>query len=502
MKNRFGALILILGLFMVSTRVWATPILDKSYALRSFVPAVINGTSDPVYSEHVENELIKYLRTHPRFDFPSQAYLNFKKDIQNLYLNDPNTATRDKLAWMKTAIDKLADQNVDGLIVAELFHSGDSYRISVVVSSVDGSFDKAKEVNVEDSASLDSFTEALTKCMDDLESSFPFDGSVVRRDGYRVVLDRVGPELFKGLVVSTYTVDKHDEKLYLRETGRVKITEVGDTLSFGDIQVEHKPLEVNTSNKILFAEENVKRDPAFEDLEARFSNRQLGKLDLQVGANAVTLDNRTASGNGLSDGTNYLGGTLHGEVWLTAHVYLDLGITFGISTLTASSLPGDAKLNSNINDIRTNIGYRLGLGDPRAGLTIDARLGYSRHAIQVDPTNDPLGFYTSVYSGLNAGASATYPISKKWGLGFDVDAMLFPSMSESPLTSGASVTSASGWNFGLRGFYHYNENIDIIARISYEIYSSEFSGIGTRPVPLANSSESGRIIGIGAAYYF
>jgi hypothetical protein len=493
-----------IGLLMLlgTGTLYASPALDKSYSLRTMVIAVINGDKEPVFSEHIENQLIKYVKTHSRFDFPNEAYLSFKNDIKDVYLFDSSVATREKLEWIRPQIDKLATQNVDGLILAEIFHFGERYRVSVVMTSLDNSYNRAKEVEVEDPTSMQSFTDALNRCLDDLVTRIPFDGTVVRRAGYRVVIDRVAPDVYKGQTIRAYTVEMRDNKFYLQETGQLSVREIGDTFTFADITVENKPLEVTTGNKVLLEVRGPKRDPAFEDLQSHFGNRQLGLVDLQLGMTAVTLNNRTVSGSGLTDSHGYTGGTLHGELWLSQHLFVDLGVDFGMGSLTASSTGQSTKLNSNISDIKSQLGYRFGLGDPRVGLTINGRVGFARHRVQVGLSSDPIGFYTSTYTGLVIGSGTVFPLSRKYGLGFDIDAYLLPSFSESPLDSGSSVNSISAWKFGFRGYYHFSDSIDILAKLAFDTYAAEFLGVGSRPVPLSSTSTNGRAIGIGAAYYF
>src|SRR4051812_39970847 len=92
------------SLFVISPGLRASPTLDHTYALRTIVVAVINGETDPVYAEHVENQLIRYIKKHSRFDFPNHAFISFKNDLRSIYTVDPSVATRDKLGWIKTPI--------------------------------------------------------------------------------------------------------------------------------------------------------------------------------------------------------------------------------------------------------------------------------------------------------------------------------------------------------------------------------------------------------------
>ncbi len=495
------------GILLFSFASWGSPDLDNHYGMRTFVGVVINGETDPVYSEVVENQIIKYFRTRTRFEVPEKAYITFKSDLATVYLNDPATPLDQKLLWIRPQILKLKPLGVDAVVVAEIGRTAESYHLNFVLTdTTDMMFVRTKEVNVDDPNSQDSFASAVNSGLDSLVSHIPFDGTVVKRDGYRVVLDRGVPDLMVGQEISTYTLekspDKANDKLFLKETGRVKITEVGDTLSFGQILVEKKPLEVLTGNKFLVAQSEVRRDIAFSEMEVPVRHGEYGDLELKVGFASANLDTHASSGAGLSQGKTYPEGSIRGKLWLTSHSFLDIQLGIGLATLTGSSTGTPNSLNSTMDDMRFLAGYQFGLSDSSAGPKMFVRGGYSVHKISVDPSADPYAFTSANYSGLLVGAGAIFGLFKKVAISFDVDGLLIGSMSEPGLTSGSSISDVLGWDFGIQGIYKLNDRFDLFARLAFESYSAAFSGQGTKPIPLASSSENSSGINLGMAYSF
>ena len=100
------------------------------------------------------------------------------------------------------------------------------------------------------------------------------------------------------------------------------------------------------------------------------------------------------------------------------------------------------------------------------------------------------------------GGGIDVPLDSRWGMGFGLNVLLFPSVSETPLTSGSQTEKAFGMDFEFKGRYRLTEAIDIDARAVFQSFSAEFSGQGTRPTRMASSSQSTRGIYAGMSYVF
>lgn len=472
--------------------------LDRAYGLRTFVATVINPDQDPVFCEHVENEIVRYLRTRPRFEFNDDAYIPFRDEVRAIYLRDGKVGTQDKVEWIRPQLQALREKGVDAAIIAEVFHFPGQYRVSfVMVSTSDLEYIQFKDYVVEDHQSMESFTQTVHLALDTLEKKIPFDATVVRRDGFRVVLDRGFPDLRQGEEVVIYTVEKREEEVVLEETGLVKIVEVGDQISFANILVEKKPKEITTYNKILLNNGDINREIAFARDEIT-TTKELGELSLLLGGTIVAVSNAGPNGAGLNQSKMYPGGAIRGEMWLTNKTFINLGLEFGSGTLSS----GSGKQGSNINDFRISAGYMLGFGRSESWApTLRIRVGYNRHAFSADQSSDPLSYNSTSFAGILAGGGVNFKITNRWNAGFDVNTLLFPSAAETPMVSG-NITSASGWDFNLYAAYHFNDSMDIISRLAYSGYGAEFDGTGTRTIPITSANQSGQSLTFGVSYFF
>lgn len=472
--------------------------LDKSYGLRSFVAVVINPEQDPVFCEHVENEIVRYFRSRPRFEFSGDQYIPFRDEVRAIYLRDGKVGTQDKVEWIRPQLQALREKGVDAAIIAEVFHFPGQYRVSfVMVSTNDLEYIQFKDYVVEDHQSMESFTQTVHLALETLEKKIPFDGTVVRRDGFRVVLDRGFPDLRTGEEITIYTVEKREEEVVLEETGLVKVTETGDQISFGNIVVEKKPKEVSTYNKILLNSGDINREIAFARDEVK-STKELGEVGLLVGGTIVSVSNAGPGGNGLNQSKFYPGGAIRGEMFLTTRTFINLGLEFGSGTLAS----GVGKQGSSVNDFRISAGYTLGFARTDSWVpTMKIRVGYNRHAFQADQSTDPLYYSSTSFSGILAGGGVNFKITDRWNAGFDVNTLLFPGASESPSVSGA-ITSVTGWDFNLYATYHFNDSMDIISRLAFSGYGAEFDGNGTRTIPITSATQSGQSLTFGVSYFF
>lgn len=502
MKRLLFALVLV---STVSSSAWASLELDMNYGLRSVVAMVINTDTDPVFCEHVENEMVKYLKTRDRFDFNEAMYVQFRDEVRPIYLRDNKVILRDKVEWLRPQIQAMKDKGVEAVILGEVFHLATSYKLSLVmVSTNDLEYIQDKDLVVEDHQSMESFTQTVIRGMDELERRIPFDGTVMRRNGFKVVIDRGFPDIRAGEELLTYTVEKRGEdEVVLEETGVVRITETGDRLSFGTILVERKPREVTLRNKILILNgSDTTRELAFARAEVKTQARDLGELRLSLGGSLVTVNNVAADGSGVGESSKlYPGGSIGGEIWLTNRTFLDLSLEFGMATLDSGG--GNISQNSNITDMRAAVGYLFKIGRAGSGgPEFDIRAGYARHAFQVDASPEALSFGSTTYSGLLAGAGVRFDITDVWTTGFNINTLVFAQASEGASTSGSEITAVNGWDFSLYALYHWNESIDICPRLKFSSYSAEFAGTGTRPIAFTSATQSGQGLSVGVSYYF
>lgn len=476
--------------------------LDKIYSMRTFVAMVLSPEKNPVYAEHLENESVRFFRSQPRYDYSDEGYVWLKDRVKNANF-DAKAPLTEQVQALKSLVTEMGPIGVDAVNFIEIVSVGERYKIvQVVVSTNSLEFLETTENFVEDRMALSSFTDAMREGRTEILSRIPFDGSVLKRDGFRVVLDRGTPDLQPNTKISIYTLEPFENKLILDETGIVEITEVGESYAFGKIIVENKPNEVETSNKILLTpRENTRSPQAMESEVPRATtvSRQFGYFELQGTGSLVTVNNGGPNGGATKSNAFYPGGSLRGELWLSNRVNLDFGFNFGMSSFSPDG--SESPLNSSIGDIRAQLSYRFRVSDTVRGPFLELKAGYLRHQFQVDSSADPLGFVSATYSGPFFGGGAGIPLFANFGIGVNVNALVFGSRDEDPSTSG-TARNISGWDFAMRAYYHLNEAMDILAKVHFEAFGADFASNGTRAIPIASSSESSKSVSLGVSFFF
>lgn len=486
---------------------FASQNLDALYTFKKFVPIVIRLEKEPVYGEHVENELVRFFESGSRFEFSNEAFLLLKEKLKTVTFADPTRPPKERLAPLLPLLKEI-EGKTHAVLICEILPSPENYKITFILATVDGSIIHDTETYVDNRFSLESFTVATQRGLEKIQQGIPFDGTIVSREGYGVVIDLGFPYLRQGMEISAYTIESRGGALTLEETGKIALGRVEEHLSFGKITVEKKPLEITHGNKVkipgLGRERNLASIPSqgelgFTAAEPVVTKPTLGYVNVHLGASIVTLNNGARNGSALnSNQLYYPGGSLQGELWLTDRWFFDLGYQFAMTVQKNSS----GSTNSNVNSFRAQLGYRLSMTKAQAGPAVILRTGIAKTNFVVDPTSDPLSFVTVGYSGLILGAGVTFPVVEKMNLGFDVGALLFRSVSESPVTSGTDLARSSAWDFALRGQYHLTDVIDIEGSLQFHNYSAEFEGTGTRSTPVATSTQSVQAFMAGLAYYF
>ena len=508
-------LLLMVALAFASARAFSSVQFDNYFSLKVFAPLMVNFEKEPVYAEHVETSIMAYLRTLSRFE-PSESGLAFLKKKLSGKLNvEIGTPTPDKLLYLSPIFKELAAQGTSAAIVTEVQSQPESYKLLFTLVTVpNGDIVHHVTANVDNRFSLDSFGSATQSGLGELFRGIPFHGTILRREGYRVVIDRGAPDLQEGMQISTYTVESKEGKPSLEETGTLVITQAESRLSFGKITVEKKPAEVTAGNKILlpeipiYADLNLLPPPfdktdrlAFRQPASMSPVRRLGHVDVNLGASVVNLTNVAADGSSVTTGDAlFPGGGLKTELWMSRRVFFDFGIQFGMKSVQTTG--GTTNQNSNISDIRGQIGYRIGLSDEDYAPKLYIKVGFGREQFQIDPSSNEKTLVTTTYSGFLMGGGAKFPLTELLELGFEVNGLIFPSVEESPFLSGGEIRAASAWDFTLGGSYELYPQMDLDCRMQFQASGADFSGKGTRGATIVTTSQSSRALIVGLSYYF
>jgi hypothetical protein len=350
----------------------------------------------------------------------------------------------------------------------------------------------------------------------EISRAIPFEGSILKREGYLVILDGGNSVFSAGMRLPTYTVEKQEGALSFQETGQVLVEKAEENISFGRVLVEKKPLEVLAGNKLrtsqkLSLEEvpelaeaisEANRIPASEILsDFEVTKGQLGKLSLNTGMELVQFQNLASTGSSQSANLFFPGAQLQGELWFTSRWYMDTALGFSQANY-ANTLGATANSqSSNLSNFRLQFGYRMNVLAPERGPVVYTKLGYGKQSYELGQ-EEPVRFASLTYGGMLLSGGIQLPWNDTTQLGIEINTLIFPSVLQSPVISGPVASNISSWDLVLRGSFSLGEKWDLDGRIIFRNASSEFSGETELLDPITQASQSSKIAQIGVSYYF
>lgn len=369
---------------------------------------------------------------------------------------------------------------------------------------------------------LNILKEQLDSLFSQIMKKIPYSGRVMSRDTTRVTMN-VGARdgLEKNRVVSIVQLIKltrHPRFNFMVSAdkeiiGKVKIQKVDDTLSFGSVVMEKERGAIQKGAKLdslEFVSYSV-NDVALTGGEGTIDQRPDSKIAFgdnarqwkpqdepmygQVGARfGLSRFNRSmalASGSNLSGSDNFgLQGAIDAELWITAnwtaHAQIKQGVysVAGSGSLSAYELLG---------------GYKFRFGPSIWSPYAEPFFGFMTYRIYGDGTN----FTTMEYTGFKLGVQGATPVTADglWHVGGMLGFVFSPSLRESPGSSGGSSKNTIN-QFSIFGFRKMSEHWKVQANLDYEVYTTNFTGVGSR-TNVANTA-SQRYVNLtgGISYLF
>lgn len=508
-------LLLILG---VSGLALASSPLDDQFSYKGFVVGVVNAKKQPVFAEAVETELISLLQANPRFEFLEKNQATFKSGLNQITNSSIRSSTTEKL---KIYDGLFKDQYVQGtraVILGEVLKEGSDYQILLNLAvTATGELIASETSSVANPQSLDSFSVATREAMAELTKKIPFDASIIKRDGYLVVLDR-GARVFRpGTQVSVFTTENRDGKLYFEETGLIGITQVEENLTFGRVMVEKRPHEVAKGNKVQFSDSppmevaslldaSEGREPAsLWGNEFEVTKGKLGIVNLDLGPSLLTFTNIKTSGIEQKSNKLLTGGTFNGELWLTSKYYLNLGFNYGAASIVNSTIANSKPVGLSVSAFKILLGYRLNIFAPSSGPIVYFRGGYGTQNFSIASTDTASVIFPSTsYSGPMISGGVSVPVNEKFGVGVDISSLVFPSVSESPIKDGSKSSNVAAWTILIKTTYNYQKDIDIVGKMFFQRFGSDFAtstGTGASS-QVATASQVTKGLMLGVTYYY
>jgi len=247
---------------------------------------------------------------------------------------------------------------------------------------------------------------------------------------------------------------------------------------------------------------DANREPASElvsDFEV--SKGEVGRLAVNLGTDLVEFRNRATDGNQFYSNVFFPGAQLEGELWFTSRWYMDTTLGFSAAQFpNTAAQPNDAQ-SSSLSTFRLQFGYRMNILAPERGPVIYAKLGYGKFGYSLG-TTQPVLFTSVVYGGMLLTGGIKVPFDDQWNLTGEINTLIFPSMAETPSKSGTETSNINAWDFALKGTYSLSDSLDLEGRLIFRNASAEFAGDSDRPDPIAQATQSSKILQVGVSYYF
>ncbi len=482
--------------------------IDADLTVRKVAVFPVSDNLDGIYARPIESHLLALVKAYHQWDLVDSSAVTAPSSVADLE-DDPAEVRR-----LGAGIE------ADAFLVAQASKGPNGLNIKLnLFMKTDGKL--LAQETLRDHArfeipELKSQTQALFAR---LVRKIPYNGLVLSRQGNRVTINLGKSDgLSENQVISAVQIIKatrHPKFNFLVSTekevlGKVKVLKVEDTLSFGMVVTELDKGVIRRFHKIAGLDQ-VSYDET-EDLGGGNGGSIMDRDDSQIsfgkgpgewiptkppafGAvglkagvgsynNAISL----STGDLKAKASFYPSLGVFGELWLNPNWIVRAELEQGVASTDnprAGSAPSE--LNHQLTKYALMMGYNFLLQDDFFGPKLQVRGGFLRHQIFID-SSTPLAFTTTTYSGLLLGLYGSLPVTeeKDWYIGAGLNMVMFPSLQEKPYSSGGSDKNTVN-DFTLWGEKKIRENLMATASLDFSLYSTSFTGSGSRPAETAVS---------------
>lgn len=399
----------------------------------------------------------------------------------------------------------------------------------------DGKLFASQELKNSSRFHIEDLKRELESLLKKIKKQVPYSGRILSRDKNRVTVnlglrDGVVPNQVIP-IVQILKLNRHPKFHFLINTekeilGKVKLLKIEDTLSFGVILTEREKGAIQVGAKISGLEFVEYENVDSLNPDASIGNRPdknitFGKnpkewvpqnpptfgrasVEFGLGMYQASTKLRDASNTTYSAENPYYPGVgVEGELWLTNLWAMHFGLSQGIIPIDNSSGSSPGELSQSLSKYEFLFGYYIRMGaqgiwDP----WVELLAGYSSYRLFVDDSN-PTTFTTAEYSGLKFGIKGQFPVSddKKWFAGGQLYFHYEPSLNETPVTSGSGRNNTIN-EFGAWGAYQFRNHIQLYGGVDFSLYSTSFSGSGSRSSDASSSSQRHIVFNGGVHFFF
>jgi len=509
--------IVFFGWFLFAKSLFASAILDDQYAFQKLIVSVLSSTEEPVHSRQVELALIEQIQKRSRFEFLEEASRKFRKNLEGLSTQTRSEKLTENFEVLKPSLQSLKEEGAQAALLAELNRKEGLFDLTLTLVAIEPGEVIAQAVRkIEPPFSAERFNQNTVEAFQEINGKIPFDGSVLKRDGYLVILDGGAGVFTPGMRLPTFTLERAEGELTFNETGLILVQRAEENISFGKILVEKKPLEVSSGNKVRVINQlasneipelmqsvnDASRDPASQltsDFEV--SKGDIGRVGVNFAFDSVEFVNLVNGQSVDSDSAFFPGFQLEGELWFTNRWFIDSSLGISSSSIANTFDQPEKSQGAGLNSFRLQFGYRMNVLAPERGPVIYAKLGYGKQGYTLGVV-EPVRFTSIAYGGMLLTGGVRIPIDESMNFIAEINTLTFPSIFETPYSSGVDQTNVNAWDFALRGTYSLSKELDIEGRVIFRNSGAEFLGESPRPDPISQFNQTSRVIQLGLSYYF
>lgn len=496
--------------------------LDEQLTIRRLTVLPGSDNTDGIYARPIEAQIVELVKNSHRWEYAETGLASLPKAPLEI---------EESPALAKGLLEPLS---ADAAILPVITRgpSGLSVRLSLFMRH-DGHILAQEVVRDYQRFEMRDIKDVVGRMYQKLIAKVPYDGLVLSRQGTRVTLNLGKSDGLKAdqtvAVIQIISANRHPKFGFLISTekeilGQVKILKVDDTLSFGVVVAEKergaiRPLAKISGVKQVEYGEGQSLDPAGgSDLKSRpdagvaFGDSAkewlpvrppaFGQVALKAGLGSYSGSTNVSGIGSLDAKSDFFPMlSLSGELWFNPQWSLLGDFTQGIIT-TANPRGGSSPstLNHALSKYSMSVGYNFLIRDDFFGPKFQLRTGLLFYRMFVDDSS-PTALTTVNYSGYILGLGLYFPLSDEqtWALGGDFTMVLFPKLTESPVSSGDAANNTIN-EFSLYAERKIAINLRLRGSLDFWLYSSSVSGAGTRAERASSISQ--RTLSAGASFIY
>lgn len=427
--------------------------------------------------------------------------------------------------------------NCQGFLVAKITKSLNQTNLKLTLfSGPDGQPLIQEAYQAEDLFEIEKVNQKFGELYENIKNRLPFGGYILSRRGDELTLNvgrnREVQEGSRVSVVQILKIKRHPKFYFMTETvkevlGHLKIYKVENDLSFARVEYEkepgligigakaiiEKPIEVATGSAARASSRDHKKFNSIEESDLAYGANpqewtpppepQFGRLWGALRLSDYSQNSKLSTGETGEAKNGFVPGIkLGAEIWFTDKIIANIQTIQTVYTVS-NNLTGSSpsKISMSQSQLSLALGYNFFIEDDFFGPKVTVYGGYDMRSYKASST-EPIALTSMSYSGLFIGATGLFdlPTYKRLQLGADVKLYLFPSLSESPRSSGSSKNTLT--SFAFLGFYHWKPNYNLKADLSFDYVSTDFSGSATRTNRADSTTHKETALSLGFEYLF